>query len=81
MSTSADTIRRWLANAPADTAYMFVMCDTFDYDDYPVYIDEKANVSDEIKARDGINMQKLMEVYDLAEDWEVQLNPANRANI
>lgn len=74
MATTKDTIRRWLANAPADTGHMFVVCDTFDWEDYPVYIPKDDDVSKAVKDRHGVNMQKIMEIYDMDEGWEYQLN-------
>jgi len=52
--------------------YMLVICDTFDYDDYPSYF------NDESCARARINrkgdMQKVMECYDLQAPKEPQMN-------
>ena len=73
MAVLKDTIRLWLANAPEGTGHMFVVCDTFDWEDYPMYIPEDDDTSEAVKATHGINMQKIMEIYDLDEDWEKQL--------
>lgn len=53
-------------------AFMIVACDTFDYEDYPVY----TNAGDQfwikyysVKAQ---QMVRIMEVYDLAKPWSQQ---------
>lgn len=56
--------------------WMVVICDTFDYGDFPCYYsdDERIQCVDRIKkARNGENMSKLMEVYDLKIGKERQL--------
>lgn len=78
MTTVAD-IRQWLDDAGEHDTHMIVVCDTFSYDDYPVYINESQNVSDEVYARDGKNMQRVMEVYNLDKDIQSQLDE-NRAH-
>ena len=78
MTTVAD-IRQWLADAGEHDTHMIVVCDTFSHDDYPVYINESQNVSDEVYARDGKNMQRVMEVYNLDKDIQSQLDE-NRAH-
>ena len=53
---------------------MLVICDTYDYDDYPVYANTAADCM--IKYNNPGQMQRVMEVYDLAADKEAQLNEA-----
>lgn len=53
---------------------MLVVCDTFDYDDYPVYVYPEENVHDAVKTKTGINMQELVEVYALHLSKDMQLN-------
>jgi len=53
--------------------HMVIMCDTFSYEDYPVY----TMTDEECLAKhrsSGQNMQRVMEVYDLNYDKETQLN-------
>jgi hypothetical protein len=54
--------------------YLIVACDTFSYDDYPVFVKENENFYKKYDELDGKNMQKIMEVYDLKMDKETQLN-------
>ncbi len=71
MNTTAQQIGDWFdAGVRSGHRYMVVLCDTFDYYDYPVYCDEE-------KARKTLaepgSMQRVMEVYDLKSDKEAQL--------
>ena len=53
--------------------YMIIVCDEFDWEDYPVFVD-KINFQVKYNELDNKNMQKIMEVYDLQKDKEQQLN-------
>jgi len=75
--TTQSEIRGWLERGKEQGAsHMLVVCDTFDWDDYPVY---RANADPE-KLRKEVasypvvnSMQKVMEVYRLDQDWDAQL--------
>lgn len=72
-AVTRDELRRWFENGVADGQdYMIVVCDTFDYEDYPAYAtkDTFANREKHYKAA---SMQTIMEVYDLNQDMEEQL--------
>ena len=74
--TTKEDIREWLkrANKKEDT-HMLVVCDSFDYEDYPVYIKRGDDILKVIKETcTPDNMQRLMEVYNLSMDLEEQLN-------
>ena len=74
MGTSKDTIRGWLDRGKRDGAtHVIVVCDTFDHDDYPVFVMPYQNVHVEHDKHDGKNMQRVMEVYALHLDFESQL--------
>lgn len=73
MATTKEDIGRWFARGVEDGArHMLVVCDTFDYDDYPVYTKTDAECLAKYKAPG--EMQKVMEVYDLGADMAEQLN-------
>lgn len=55
---------------------MIVMCDTFDWTDYPVNVMPGENPREKGKSA---NMQKPMECYRLDMDWQEQLGE-HRAN-
>lgn len=74
MSTTQDTIRDWLRRAKEDNCtHMLVVCDTFDYNDYPVFCESKEECLEQHKEHHLKNMQRVMEVYDLSIDIESQL--------
>lgn len=54
-------------------AHMIVVCDTFDYEDYPVFVMPTDDFWAEHDRNNGPNMTKIMEVYDLALDKQAQL--------
>ena len=57
-----------------DVTHMIVVCDTFSYEDYPVYVTKKERVTEKFSEYDRKNMQKVMEVYSYQRDLEAQLN-------
>lgn len=66
MSTSWSEILAWCeAGLEAGATHMIVVCDTFEWEDYPVYVKPGENPRDKAKEFDGVNMQKIMEVYAL----------------
>ena len=52
---------------------MIVMCDTYDHEDYPVFVKSGEVVADAIKRATG-SMARLMEVYAMHLDLEAQLS-------
>ncbi len=68
-------IRDWLAYAERIGAtHLIVVDDTFPHDDYPVYVMPDQDVREVAKQYDNVNMQRIMEVYSLALDKDMQLN-------
>lgn len=50
-----------------------MVCDSFDYEDYPVYAETVAEFDLAYDAHNGKNMQRIMEVYDLRGDIQEQM--------
>jgi hypothetical protein len=75
--TTKNDIGRWFDKGVSDGwKFMAVMCDTFDYSDYPKYFDSKVDLI-EIQKDPG-SMQKVMETYDLTADmWDQLAKPRN----
>lgn len=68
-------IRKWFENGNIDNnTHMIVVCDTFDWDDYPVYVSCNENVRKRYNQIHGVNMQIVMEVYSYSISIEEQLN-------
>ena len=75
MAATRDDIQRWFDEGVQKGAtHMIVACDTFDWEDYPVFVMPETDPREEAAKYDGPNMQKLMEVYNLALDRDPQLN-------
>ena len=75
MATSYNEIKLWFERGTLDpeNTHMIVVCDTFDCDDYPVYVSKNEDVRMVASEYDNKNMQKIMEVYNLKDDMEKQL--------
>ena len=74
MATTKQDIREWLAQAKqAGATHMLVVCDSFDYEDFPVYVSKEQDVKKVYETNDNALMQKVMEVYNLSMDIELQL--------
>ena len=75
MATTKDDIRQWFQSGiKSGATHMIVVCDTYDWDDYPVYVRQEENVGEKVLEYHRKNMQKGMEVYDLIMDMDTQLN-------
>lgn len=75
MAASREDISGWFDRAKAKGAtHMLVVCDTFDWDDYPVEVMPGQDVRKIAEQHNGPNMTKLMEVYALHADKTEQMN-------
>lgn len=75
MAASKSQIREWVERgAKTGATHVIIVCDRWDYEDYPVYVDKGQSVNEEVSKRNGKNMQSVMEVYNLSMDIESQLN-------
>jgi hypothetical protein len=72
--TSKNEISAWFDQGKKNKAtHMIVVCDTFDYEDYPVYAYSDAEALAKHAVHNGPNMQRVMEVYDLRMDKTLQM--------
>ncbi len=70
MAASKQDIRRWFLTGRAQGAtHMVVVCDTFDHEDYPVFVKPGENPRD----RQSDGMGRVMDVYAMHLDMEAQL--------
>jgi hypothetical protein len=73
MATSKEDIREWvMAGFNYGATHVIIMCDTYDWEDYPKYVGPNEDVMTTV-SNPG-SMQKVMEVYALHLDIEKQLN-------
>ena len=81
MSTEKSDILRWLEEGKGEGAsHMIVVCDTWDYDDFPVFVKPKEDVKKVVEQHSGKNMERVMEVYNLSMDWDTQINQTRSFN-
>jgi hypothetical protein len=74
MGTTREDIRSWLERAKAKGAtHMIVVCDTYDYEDYPVEVMPGQDARKVYNDHNGPNMTRAMEIYNLSMDIEKQL--------
>lgn len=67
-------IRTWLeAGKRLGATHVITVCDTFDWDDYPVYVMPGQSARDLVSQHEKMEMQQVMECYSLAHDIEAQL--------
>lgn len=80
MAATKEEIRSWLNRAKnggwknRPITHVIVVCDTFDWDDYPVYVYEGQDINEEIYNFNNDSMQRIMEVYNMSLDIEDQMN-------
>lgn len=80
MSTTKNDLSRWFDEGiKAGQKFMIVVCDEFDYKDYPVFTNDE-DFKKQYQKYDGANMQRIMEVYDLTKNKDSQLNESRAFN-
>ena len=68
-------ISGWLnSGKDSKNTHMIVVCDNFDYEDYPVYVTADQDVREVYSEYNGKNMQRVMEVYSYSLPLLEQLN-------
>lgn len=72
-ATTYEQLHEWFNEGKkAKATHMIIVCDTFEWDDYPVYVTKHENVhkkEDEYRAK---SMTQIMEVYCLTKRWDKQ---------
>jgi hypothetical protein len=75
MSATRKDIDRWFeAGLLSNATHMIVVCDTYDYDNYPVYVQKGEDVVEKANEYRKKSMQLIEEVYNLSMNKEGQLN-------
>ena len=73
MATTIEDLKKWFEEGKEKGAtHMIVVCDTFDWSDYPVYVMPGEDVGVELTKRNGENMAKVMEVYSFKKTFDGQ---------
>jgi len=67
MAATKKDVDRWVEEGKAQGATHIVsMCDTFDWDDYPIFVMPGQDPERIRRANHGNNMQKCNEIIDLS---------------
>ena len=68
MAATQQEVEKWIERGKIMKAtHIISVCDTFDFDDYPVYVMPGENLESRKKQYDCVNMQRINEVIDLNE--------------
>ena len=79
--TTKEEIKEWLISERAENcSHMLVVCDTFDYEDFPVYVKKDENIQTVIKSKES-SFLRIMEIYNLSMNIEKQLSERRAWNI
>lgn len=84
MATTKTEISKWFdegVDNPKKPTHMIIVCDTYDWEDYPVYVMPNEKVLEVYKDYNDSNMQKVMEIYNLNKDKNAQINSARNFNV
>lgn len=74
MAASRKDVDRWIKTAKKEKQkFIISVCDTFDYDDYPVYCSDEKEIKKEIPNHQ-INMQRINEIIRINDDGTVTEN-------
>jgi hypothetical protein len=74
MTASRSDIRRWVEEGVEKGAsHVIIAVDTWDYDNYPIYVMPGENARSRVNAQNAKSMQRVDECYDLSMDIEEQL--------
>lgn len=72
MAATREDVNRWIKSAKEMGAtHIISVCDTFDYDDYPVFVMPNENLEERKKEYNGVNMQRINEVITINKDGSV----------
>jgi hypothetical protein len=82
MPTTRNDIKGYIERGQAQNAtHVIIACDTFDNDNYPVFVSREENVQKKINAVNESDMQKVDEVYNLQIPIEPQLKAVRAYNL
>jgi predicted transcriptional regulator len=74
MAATKERIQRWFKEGQSkDAHHMLVITDTYEYEDYPMYVMKNEDTRKKIKEIRENETQVVQEIYDLSLDMNVQL--------
>lgn len=81
MTATKQDIEGWLQSAKQKGAsHLIVAVDTFDHDNYPVYVGYNEDIQEEIDRITNLSMQGIDEVYNMSMDINKQLKQVRAIN-
>jgi hypothetical protein len=83
MAASKNDIKDWLDDGKRQgAAFMVVVCDTYDWEDFAVYVMPGEDIHEVVAGYSNPNqMLKVMEVYSYNQSLEAQLNQHRAYNL
>ena len=82
MTATKQDIERWLESAKEKNAsHLIVAVDTYDHDNYPVYVGYDEDVMKEITRVESSDMQGIDEIYNMSMDINKQLSQFRAYNV
>lgn len=73
MAVSKEEIRAWLKEGQDRKAtHVVIVCDTYDWDDYPVFVESGQDPKIIADTYRHMSMQKVMEVYSLTGKYDIE---------
>lgn len=74
MAATKENISKWFdAGVKKDATHLIVVCDAFENCDYPVFVTANQDVLKERRDIDEMDMQRVVEIYNLTRDKSGQL--------
>lgn len=75
MAATREEVDGWIKEAKENSiGYIISVCDTFDFDDYPVFCKGIKELDEKFVFYDGVNMQKVNEIIRINADGSVDEN-------
>ncbi len=82
MTATLQDIRGYVERGQKNgSTHVIIACDTFDHDNYPVFVSSQENVQEKIDDINKSEMQKIDEVYNLQIPIEPQLQAPRAYNL
>jgi len=73
MAARKEDVDRWIKTAKEKKCeFIISVCDTFDWEDYPVYCKDKNDLIMSYDSHDGINMQKINEIIQIVDGEAIE---------
>ena len=73
MAATMQDLKRWFENGrKVKATHMIVVCDTFDHEDFPVFVAEGEDARKKAAEFTAEHMERVMEVYSLSRSFESQ---------